>query len=391
MTGSDHSTTPGPDLVAVVATVKGPPEQVTQFVRTNLCAGADHLVVLVDDADPAVLRALQDDPDTRHRVTAIGADDAYWKGSDFGSSQIARRGRPDSLNVRQTIGANLANALVSSVPRFSWLFHLDLDERLHLDKDRLLALDPSVRAVALDVLEAVSTERPESSRRYKRRPSRVELEDLHRRGLIKRPSPYAYFRGHYSGKRGIRPDPRVRLGIHRVKEPGGEVEIEPLHMDWLQLLHDESYSMEEFVRKWRALGSAGGFGQKPRRRRLGRRVARILENSSLDSAARDDRIRELYIRHVADDADLLEELGFLVRPNPAWSAYSPQPLTQREQATLAGVANLLTGAPKRPFSRKGPPAENLLRRLHHRQARRGADPLVLAGLEAALTRASRPL
>jgi hypothetical protein len=387
VTSPDAAPTPGPTpgLVAVVATVKGSPGQVCGFVRRNLRAGADHVVVLVDDGDPAVLSALARDEEAGPRVTAIGTGTAYW---GDGGSRGQRR--PQNLNRRQTIGAGLANTLVSSVPRFAWLFHLDLDERLHLDKDRLLDLDPDVRAVELATWEAVSTETRHGQTRYKRRPTADELLELHRRGLVDRPSLHAYFRGHTS-KRGIRPDPRVRLRIHHAMEPGGAVEIEPARREWLQVLHDESDTFEEFVRKWQALLGSGGFGQKPRRERVAVRVAALLTDDALDPDVREQRLRQLYRRHVADDVDALDELGLLAVPDPAWSAYRPEDLTEAERATLAAVAEVLAGAPKRAFDRYGPPSEELLQRLHDRATRRGADPLALEGLQAALTRTSTAL
>jgi hypothetical protein len=378
--GPDAGAGEAPRLVAVVATVKGSPEEARRFVRRNLRAGADHVVVIVDDADPAVLGALREDPDAAERTTAIGAGDRYWR-----EGRWTRR-RPSGLNQRQGIGANLANCLVSCVPRFDWLFHLDLDERLHLDRQRLLGLRRGVRAVTLEPLEAVSTEVPEEPTRYKRRPNAATLTELHRRGLIDEPTGGAYYRGHSSGKQGIRPDPRLRLGIHRVREPGGEVVVEPLHREWLQVLHDESLSFEDFVRKWTALSSAGAFWQKPRRQELGELVLAALNDRSLEAAPREERLRALYRSHVADDVAALEELGLVTTPRPEWSAYPPEELSDAERATLAGVAAVLAEAPKRAFDRFGPPAEQLLQELHDREAKRGADPLVLAGLRAAVAR-----
>jgi len=372
----------GPGLVAVVVTVKGPPDQVTRFVAGNLRAGADHVVVLVDDADPAVLRALTEDPETAARTTALGAGDRFWR-----AGGLLRR-RPSGLNQRQGIGANLANTLVSCVPRFQWLFHIDLDERLHLDKEKLLALKPGVRAVTLEPLEAVATEASEGPTRYKRRASPDELAELHRRGVIDEPNPNAYYRGHLSGKQGIRPDPRVRLGIHHAREPGGDLVVEALRRDWLQVLHDESRTFEEFVRKWTALSSAGAFFQKPRRQELGQEVIAVLNDRSLDAARRTERLRQLYRAQVVDDVVVLEELGLVTTAKQAWASYTPEELTDDERATLAALAPVLAEVPKRAFDRFGPPVEQVLQQVHDRQARRRADPVVLAGLRAALARAA---
>jgi hypothetical protein len=175
-----------------------------------------------------------------------------------------------------------------------------------------------------------------------------------------------------------------------VREPGGEAVVEPLRREWLQVLHDESHTFEEFVRKWEALAGAGSFWQKPRRQQLGQQVMAVINDESLGAARRVELLRDLYRRHVADDVAALEELGLVTTPEPAWSAYSPEELTDTERATLAAVAPVLTAAPKRAFDRLGPPAEQLLQQLHDRAARRGGDPLVVAGLRAALSRASAP-
>src|SRR4051812_32509886 len=105
---------PADRLVAVVATVKGPVASVSAFVDGNLRAGADHLFVFVDDADPQVLASLADHP----FVTALGTDAAYW----------GEQTRPVSLNRRQGVNANLANVLACAVPGIEWMFALDLDE-----------------------------------------------------------------------------------------------------------------------------------------------------------------------------------------------------------------------------------------------------------------------
>ena len=370
----------GVPLVLVTATVKGPPEQVAGFVRRNLRAGADHVLVFVDDADPAVVRGVREDVEAGPAATVVPTGTAYWRGRDR---------RPGNLNRRQVVNANVANALASGVPRAAWLFHLDLDERLHLDRSRLVALGPGVRAVELSTWEAVSDEGATTSTRYKRRPTADELAELHRRGLVDRPSVHAYFRGHV-GKRGIRPDPRVRLRIHHAMEPGGTVEVEPLRSEWLQVLHDESVGYEEFVRKWRALLTSGGFGQKRRRDRVAQLVTPLLTDETLEAGIREERLREVYRRHVADDSEALAQLGLLAEPDPAWSIHHPVPLTAEEHATLAGLAASLAAAPKRPFERFGPPAEHLLRRLHDRASARSGDPLVVAGLAAALDRADLP-
>src|SRR5215210_7941558 len=113
---------PSPDagLVAVTATVKGSAAQVRRFAAANLRAGADHVLVFVDDGDPQVLESLEQDAELSRHVTAIGTDADYWR---RGQRRVDRpgevdRSRPPNLNRRQKVNANLANTLVCTVPRF---------------------------------------------------------------------------------------------------------------------------------------------------------------------------------------------------------------------------------------------------------------------------------
>ncbi len=334
--------------VVVVSTVKASVETTERHVRRNLAAGADHLVLCVDDADPEVCARWAGDP----YVTAVATDAAYWGGE-----------RSDRLARRQGINANLVNLALTLVPGARWLFSLDADECLHIDRSALLDLAPGKRVVRLTTMEAVSrtdadagtpTDAPvEGTRRYKRQLSDEELEMLVVMGALSEASMGSYFRGHRR-KIGVRPDRRLRLFLHEVENPQGTKV--PMHRDVarLRVLHDESPTLEEFVRKWSAHVEGGGFHQSPERRAIRDVFVALRENT----AATADEVaavhRRLYERVALDDVALLDALGFLEVPDAARHTHEPQPFSaedqQRWEAALAAMCSvdkaLLSHLPK---------------------------------------------
>ena len=70
-------------------------------------------------------------------------------------------------------------------------------------------------------------------------------------GVITGPANGRYFNGHTSGKPGLRPNLDLSLRIHGVLDCN-DTKLEHYEADSLHVLHYESYSGEEFVRKWLA-------------------------------------------------------------------------------------------------------------------------------------------
>ena len=58
--------------------------------------------------------------------------------------------------MRQRINANLVKAVLSTFDWAEWLFHIDADEIVQLDREVLRALPAGTRVVRLAPLEAVS-------------------------------------------------------------------------------------------------------------------------------------------------------------------------------------------------------------------------------------------
>jgi len=364
-------------VILTVSTVKDTVANLEAYCRRNLSAGADHLLVFLDAPDPAVEEFLGAHPHVTHLVT----DADYWTPR-----------RPANLNTRQLVNANLANAALAGFDWATWLFHIDADESLQIDRHRLLAeVGPRERLVRITPLEAVSQLEPDGEvTEFKPLLDRRQIARLVRAGVIDEPGPddstnATWFSGHVKGKLGLRPDVGVRLELHHAFDYADDSqELPALSRPWLEHLHYESHSGAEFVRKWMAHLDAGPIRLRPRRRRLMEQIAAIVEDPSLDEAARQRAFVDLYRREVEDDLPTLRRLGVLV--TPVRREHRPEPLPPADRETFHRVLTLLAGADKRAFN-PGKPARpaNLLAEL--RSGLSDDDP-VGSALDTALRNAA---
>ena len=335
-------------IICTVSTVKDSPANVRRFVEGNLSSGADHMFIFLEGGDEETLGYLAE----REHVTVMPTGEEFWGGPP-----------PSNLNVRQNVDANLVNYLLACLGFADWLVHIDGDECLDIDRDALLALDPEVRCVRLDPLESVSAERTdESVELFKRLLTFDELCLLWGLGAIDDPHNTKYFRGHIVGKAAMRPAFDLRSGIHRAKDADGNI---PEHLvgDFARVLHYESFSAEEFLRKWEThLAGLGGAGFRAEKQRVKAAVSALLRNTELSAEKRRHYLLELYHRLVADDIDLLLDLELLVRPDPAWHSYRPTAFTADQASLVEGLTRHLVAADKQAFSVRNPsmtPAELL--------------------------------
>ena len=248
-------TTGGAPVITTVSTVKDDVERLQRWIDRNMAADVDRMIVFVDDRNDAQTTALLD---ARPGVVAIDA--GTWWGEEF----------PTRLNARQRINANAALGVVQELDLRGWMFHIDGDEVLHLDKELLLALPDDIVAVQLSPLEALSQwEWPDDEvTAFKRLLSVEELNLLHLLGMIERPENDAYFRGHTAGKAGLRVSSDAWLEIHRVVDDS-RTPVPAHRASWLRVLHYESHTLEEFVRKWTNHTTSGHrLVARPERRRL---------------------------------------------------------------------------------------------------------------------------
>jgi Glycosyl transferase family 2 len=310
-------------VILSITTLKDSAANVEKWVRRNLAGGIDHMIVFLDAPQPEVEALLADRP----QVTAVRAYDEWFS-----------QDGPLSLNDRQIINAGLTSRLLVGMPWADWLFHLDGDEVAQIDREALDAISPDVRVVRLQVLEAVSRMHPDRDPTlFKRRLTEPELSLVTALGVIGEPNNLVYFRGHSWGKPGLRPTRDLAIGVHHVLDPQGE-RLEQVGDERLRLLHYESHSGDEFVRKWTALLRSGGEPVFQRAHRAPMRDA-IGALLSLDLGAEETErfLTTLYERWAVDDVDTLSGLGLLVEVDPdahARAVPAPPPGSVEQLRTL---------------------------------------------------------
>jgi hypothetical protein len=347
-------------VICTVSTVKDSPDNVALFVERNLAAGVDHMFVFLDDVQPEVEEMLASNP----FVTPVAAYGPYW-----GSW------RPPGLNTRQTINANLARVLLAPLGWAQWLFHIDCDESLDIDKHHLVSQGPDIGSVQLQVLEGVST--PDGSARdlFKRKLAAPELALLRLLDVIERADNTSLFNGYVTGKPGIRPSLDRQLHIHKAKDLDAE-ELDSYRHPTLRVLHFDSVSLEEFRRKWAAHHGAelaAKYGQKKDEIRSA--VTSVIDNDHLDEAQKERYVARLYERTMQDDVETLDELGFLERLAEDRHSHTPARLSDEQHHQIQVLLPLLVASHKDHYrlrTTKMDPAV-LLRQLGHDLRRKEPD------------------
>ncbi|QYJ03747.1 glycosyltransferase family 2 protein [Nocardioides panacisoli] len=326
-------------LVCTVSTVKDTLPRVQRFVAGNLAGGVDHLFVLLDGAGPDVRAWCDDHP----HVTCIRTDQAWWQGS-----------RPKQLNERQRINANAVQAALREVGCADWLFHIDGDEVAQIDRDRLAGAPPTTPAARLGVLESVAQAQWDGWPTWFKRPlTEDELSLVATLGIIDAPRQGAYFHGHAEGKTGVRPGAGAWLTLHDPIDEearGVDTWVDPS----LRVLHYESYSGEEFVRKWMALIDAGPALRLRPGRQGTQGAVRALRDLALPPEVTERYLLRIFEETTADDFDALQELGLLVEADPDRGTHQPAALDGATRSALDRAVVAVTAEPKSSFR---PPAK----------------------------------
>lgn len=337
-------------MIATVSTVKDTLANVQRFVTGNLAGGVDHMVVFLDAPDDEVEAWLA----TQEHVTHLVADDDWWGGK-----------RPSELNNRQRMHANIVKSLFTVVPGVDWIFHIDADEICQIDRTAIAAVPASADAVRLKPLEAVSRVHWDGDPTwFKRLLNEQDLHLLEVLGVIEKAANGHHFHGHVEGKAGVRPSLDRWLTIHRIVDPRREPV--PHHEGkGLAVLHYESYSGEDFVRKWSSILAAGpDLSLRPVRERTAQAV-RALIGKPLSPELREKYLLQIFEATTADDFDTLRELGLLVQADPRQGTHVPVGLTAEARQQLAGLLAALADHPKDAFKVCGPagPVQDLLSRI----------------------------
>ena len=324
-------------MLVTASTILDTPANVRRFVADNLAMGVDHMVVFLDDPSAPDQDQVADELSRHRHVTCVPAGGRWWAGR-----------RPKGLNVRQRIHANLTLELLADMEWAQWVFHVDGDEVVALDRELLAAVPAGTDAAWLTPLECVSrfgaTERPTL---FKRLLDDDDLNLLHTLGVLSRPTNSAYFHGHVLGKSGVRPGSGLRLTLHHAVMPSGDPV--PRHEDArLRVLHYDAVSGEEFVRKWTAMLGAGR-AQFRKDRAPTINALRTLTTKDIPTPVAEKYLRRIYEATTEDDVTTLHELGLLDEVDPGLGTHVPRPISDRDRATLAERIAALRQVPKRQF------------------------------------------
>jgi hypothetical protein len=319
-------------VIVTVATVKDTLANVQRHVRGNLAGGADLVVLFLDAPDPEVEGWLAEQPHTAY----VATDESWWRGE-----------RPAELNVRQRTNANLLKALLTLVDGAEWVFHIDGDEVVWIDRGALATVPAEREAVRLAPLEAVAQrEWAGDPTWFKRALDDEELADLAARGVVAEPTNSAYFHGHPFGKAGLRPRLDRWLRLHDVVDADGE-RVRMAARPRLRMLHYESYSGADFVRKWSSILASGpGVGFRADRQPTADAIRAVLA-AGLPQADAEARLMEVFAATTEDDLPLLRDLGLLVEADPRGWTHRPEPLPGRER--LDELLQRVREEPKQPF------------------------------------------
>ncbi|MEV7430021.1 glycosyltransferase family 2 protein [Nocardioides sp. NPDC092400] len=322
-------------MLFTASTVKDTLPNIQRFVTGNLAGGIDHMVVFLDAGDAEVRSWLDEHP----HVTCVRTDSSWWNGE-----------RPAELNVRQRINANVVKAVLSRLDWAEWVFHVDADEIVQLDRDVLAAVPAETRVVRLTPLEAVSRKHWDGDPTwFKRLLGKPDLTLLQTLGVIDRPSNGAHFHGHVDGKSGVRPATDVWLTLHHGVDAAKEELPAHTDADRLRLLHYESYSGEDFVRKWTSILAAGPMANFRPAREPTAVALRALIAKGLTEEQAAPYLMRIFERTTEDDFDTLRDLGLLVEVDPREGRHVPADPPEGGLADLRALLDAVRGEPKRPF------------------------------------------
>ncbi|GAA4113330.1 hypothetical protein GCM10022215_10470 [Nocardioides fonticola] len=326
-------------MLIAVSTVMDTVEHVRRHVAGNLAGGADHVVVFLDRPRGAGQAEVAAFLDEHPHATGVRAGVDWW-GEE----------RPRELNERQCTNANLAKQVLADAGLRGWVAHIDGDEILRCDRGVLDGLSSAQTAVRFAVRETVSRRSWDGEPTwFKRLLPDADLHLLHGLGLIAEPTNQAYLSGHLMGKSAARIEAPVWLTLHKVVD-AAHVGLEPVEDETaFELFHYESYSAEEFARKWTAMVASGPRASYRAERRSTAATMRALINRGLEPAALERRIVAYYERFLLEDAEALHDLGVLVETDPLRPrdpARVPEPVAGD---VLAAGFEAAAGRPKAPF------------------------------------------
>lgn len=325
-------------MLLTVSTVMDELSNVRRFVAGNLAGGVDHMVVVLDAPTAEGQTEVAAWLEGRPQVTCIPAGEDWWAGD-----------RPEPLNERQRINANVLRHVLTRFAWAEWLFHIDSDEIVQVDRPLLDTVSAETTAVRLAPLEAVSQMHWDGDPRlFKTLLGDDDLALLHALGVVARPHNDAYFHGHVDGKVGVRPGSMAWLRLHQVVDDDGRP-VATFGHESLRLFHYESYSRDDFVRKWSAMTASGPSPRFRPERRGTAAAVRALIGRGLDDERAAAYLSRVFERTIVDDMETLRDLGMLVEADPGSGGHIPPELPRGARSALLGALDELGGESKRRF------------------------------------------
>lgn len=320
-------------MIFTVSTVKESVEVLERFVRGNLAHGVDHMVICLDAPAPEVDAAFAGHP----HVSLVQAHGEWW-----------RPKRHESLNLRQSNNAHVVRGILDVLSLGDWLFHIDADEVLLLDREALASIPAEQPNVKAQVQEAVARlDWDGTPTLFKRKLDDDELALLTVLGVIGNPNNGALFRGHLAGKSGVRPDGRAFCTIHDALGPDGEKL--PVELDErLTVLHYDSPSAREFVEKWQKMAGAGVASRRGRRDRTSAAMWSLVDKD-LDESVRADYLTRVFAATRLDPEEDLARLGLLEEHHLEQGTHEPEPLPPVQAEAFAAALQSVRTAEKGPF------------------------------------------
>lgn len=327
-------------MLIAASTVKDTLSHVRRFVTGNLAGGLDHLVVFLDQPGAPEQAEVAEFLDAHPHVTCVRAGKGWWG-----------ERRPAGLNERQCSNATAVSHLLGGDPQVDWVFHVDGDEVVRLDRAVLGAVPSEFPAVRLTPREAVSQQTwTGEPTLFKRLLDEPDLRLLHLLGVLAEPTNQAYFHGHLQGKAGVRPGTDAWLGLHKVLT-AASTQAATFADERLELFHYESYSGQEFVRKWSEMTTSGPRASfRPGRAAVADAVRTLIEKD-LDPAVRQTQLLAIYSRTTEDDAATLVDLDLVLDTDPLAGGHTPALLPEPTLAVLSDGLGSLRGADKSDFFR----------------------------------------
>lgn len=246
--------------IAVISTVKSPPNELSKFVNYHLNIGIDNVILFFDDPKDEAVALFEGYP----QVTCTICTDGYWR-SELGK-------KPDSIEARQVYNVNNGVKLAQD-KGCGWVAHIDSDELIfNVGADSLIIQleESNADIVKMSVREAVA-EQEESdhifqSKWFKKPVSAEKIETAFKYGCKNAIFQGEYFRGHLDSKAFVKIGPKIKkYGIHYPMECDEGVLVR--QTEDIKLLHYDCVSFEAWNLKWNRRLDGSALAKKMRKNR----------------------------------------------------------------------------------------------------------------------------